>query len=335
MNRNAALTVAVIAVVAFTGLSALHLLPGVNPAPHQPDPILIGAPGLEQNALIYVAMDKGFFEKNGLNVSLRDTYPTGVGPVNDMAAGELDLSVSAEYPVITRIFAGGNMSIIASIDKYQNEALISRKDSGIRNITDLKGKKIGLPRGTILDFFLGRLLARNGLGMGDVTLVDVNTTHAADAIPGGEVDAIMYFQPHVSRILERLGDNAVTWPGQSDQLLYAVIAARNDWIGTHPDQVRRFLRSLDEAQEYSVDHPDETKAIVKKRLNLTDAYLAEVWPAHRFGVSLDQSLVLAMNDEGRWTIANNMTAEKTLPDFRSAISTEGLRAVDPAAVNLR
>lgn len=328
---NAAGRVAIVALLAQGG-AALAYGWSLSAAPHVP--IVIGGPALEQNALIYVAIDRGLFEKNGLNVTMRDGYPTGVGPVRDMIAGALDLSVSAEYPVLAGILAGGDISIIAAIDRYQNEKLVGRKDLGVREISDLRGRRIGLPRGTILEFFLGRLLERNGMALGDVTLVDVPSSRAADAIAGGEVDALMYFQLHVSLAVDRLGEDAIVWPGQGDQLLYGVVSARNDWIASHLGEIDRFLRSLDEARDYSLGHPDETMAIVNARLNLTDEYAAAIWPDHQVGLSLDHSLLAAMSDEARWMIANNLTPARTQPDLRDAIHTDGLARVDPEAVNI-
>ncbi|HUH79342.1 MAG TPA: hypothetical protein VLY83_05535 [Methanoregula sp.] len=158
---------------------------------------------------------------------------------------------------------------------------------------------------------------------------------SADALPDGDVDAIMYFQPYVSRILGRLGDDAVTWPGQSDQSLYGVVAARNDWIRSHPGEVGRFLQSLEDAREYSIAHPDETEAIARNHLNVSGEYLASVWPDNQLDLPLDQSLPVAMNDEGRWMIINNLTTEKTLPDFRTYISTADLEKIAPESVNIR
>ena len=169
----------------------------------------------------------------------------------------------------------------------------------------------------------------------NVTLVDVNASHALDAIASGEVDAIAYFQPYISRIEQRLGDNAVSWPMQRSQLLYGVIAARTEWIAGYPSQVERILRSLEDARIYSLAHPDETQEIVKKRMNLTEAYIAAVWADHQFSLSLDQSLIVAMNDEARWMIINNLTAEKTVPDFRNYIDTSALGTISPDSVNLR
>jgi hypothetical protein len=54
-----------------------------------------------------------------------------------------------------------------------------------------------------------------------------------------------------------------------------------------------------------------------------------LWPANYFSLSPDQSLLIAMNDEVRWAINNNLTAEKTVPDFRAHVYTEGLSGVKP------
>jgi NitT/TauT family transport system substrate-binding protein len=81
-------------------------------------------------------------------------------------------------------------------------------------------------------------------------------------------------------------------------------------------------------------HPKEAKAIVKKRLKYDDAYVAAIWPQHEFSLSLDQSLILAMEDEARWMIKNNLTKEKQIPDFVNYIYTDGLKAIKPEAVRI-
>lgn len=184
----------------FSGLGAWYFTSFQATYSERADSITVGGPALEQSALIYVAQDQGFFAKNGLNVTIHEDYPTGLGPVRDMVSGKLDVSVSAEYPVIAPIFNGENISIIGAIDKYENEEIIGRKDREILNISDLRGKRIGFPKGTILEFFLGRFLELHGISRQDVTLVDVNASQSADDIVNGDVDAIMYFQPYVYRI---------------------------------------------------------------------------------------------------------------------------------------
>ena len=127
----------------------------------------------------------------------------------------------------------------------------------------------------------------------------------------------------------------MVWPAQSSQPGFVLMTCRDDWAANHPETINKLLKSLVQAEQYSINHPDEAKAIVQKRLNYTDEYMATVWPNHRFTLSLDQSLLIAMNDEGRWMIKNNLTAEKTLPYFRDYIYTEGLEEIKPEAVNIK
>jgi NitT/TauT family transport system substrate-binding protein len=72
-----------------------------------------------------------------------------------------------------------------------------------------------------------------------------------------------------------------------------------------------------------------------KKHNRSDTYPGRVWPDHSFTLSLDQSLLVAMNDESRWMVINNLTAEKTVPDFRRFISTTALERIQQNSVNIR
>jgi ABC-type nitrate/sulfonate/bicarbonate transport system substrate-binding protein len=98
--------------------------------------------------------------------------------------------------------------------------------------------------------------------------------------------------------------------------------------------VKRFLECLHEAEGYLVRHPEEAKRIVQERLNYDDAYIASVWPQHRFSLSLDQTLIVAMKDEAQWMITNRFTSESQIPDFLNHIQEDSLKALKPAAVNI-
>jgi NitT/TauT family transport system substrate-binding protein len=220
---------------------------------------------------------------------------------------EVDIGVSAEYTVVGEVFENEDISVIGCIDKYQSISILGRKDRGIENVSDLKGKKIGSTRRGIVEFYLGRFLDLQGMSMQDVTLVNLQSPQYVQAITNGSVDALIT-GAYIDQIQERLGNNVVLWSAQSSQPGYATLACRGSWASSHPEQINRFLKSLAQAEKYAINHPDDAKAILQKRLNYTDAYMAEIWPQHQFSLTLDQSLLLAMNDEGRWMIKNNLTA---------------------------
>jgi NitT/TauT family transport system substrate-binding protein len=295
--------------------------------------ITIGTAPLESSALIYIAEDRRHFTDNGLSVTIR-SYDTGASAFDGLLKGEVDIASPAEYPLIGAAFKGEKVRAIASIDKVSYFYLIGRKDRGIKEISHLKGKKIGVVRKTIAEFFLGRFLNLNGLRIEQVTLVEVNPSRSEDAIIKGDVDAILSRPPYVSPMEERLGVNAVIWPAQSGQALYTILIGRNDWIEGHPETIKRLLRSLAQAEEYLIRHPDEAKAVLRKKLNLTDPTLTKVRSENQFFLSLDQSLITAMEDQARWMIANKLTSAKEIPDFLNYIYVDGLNAVKPEAVNI-
>ncbi len=295
--------------------------------------IRLGAPALETNALVYVALDQGYFKKNGLNVTLKK-YDSGGAAVPGLLKNETDLALASEFVVVNTIFKKGDVRTLGSIDKFENMFVVARKDQGIEKITDLRNRTVGVPEGTIADFYLGRYLNLHSMKLSDVTFVDVRPDHSGQALAAGNVDAVVTWHPYLESISDRYGDRLVVWPIQSSQLTYWNVVSRTDWAGSHQDTIDRFLLSIAEASDYTTNQPQETKNIVQNELNYTDEYMTAVWQDHQFALSLDQSLILAMEDEGRWMIDNNLTNEKTIPDFRGYIYTKGLEEVKPESVNI-
>ena len=73
---------------------------------------------------------------------------------------------------------------------------------------------------------------------------------------------------------------------------------------------------------------------MQKRLSADTALVESIWSRDQFTVSLDQSLVVAMEDEARWMIKNMLTAEKEVPFFNDYIYEDALKAIKPEAVNI-
>jgi NitT/TauT family transport system substrate-binding protein len=155
-----------------------------------------------------------------------------------------------------------------------------------------------------------------------------------NAVVNGDIDAVATAQPYANLAKERLGANAVVWPAQSGQPLHGLIISSNEWITKHPELTRRFLKSLAQAEAYVIHNPAQAKDILQKRLNLDPAYIETVWSQNQFSLSLDESVITAMEDQARWMISNNLTTEKKVPDFIDYIYLDGLKAVKPEAVNI-
>ncbi len=294
--------------------------------------ITMAVPPLEQNALLYVAANQGFFGSNGLTVSINN-YGSGTIAINALLNGEANIAESAEYPFVNAVFENNSVSIIACNDQFQNDYLVALQSRGIENISDLQGKTIGVDLGTIAEFYLGRFLQLNGMSINDVNLVNIQPAEYVSAIANGTVDALVGWQPYINQIQNQVS-GILTWQVQSGQEAFGILICNNGWLSQNAGTVQRFLKALNEAENYILNNPEHAKAIVQNQLNYTSSYLDSVWPLHNFALSLDQSLVTAMQEEAQWIISNQLTNQTQVPNFTNYIYTSVLEAVDPQSVTI-
>ncbi|HUX36655.1 MAG TPA: NrtA/SsuA/CpmA family ABC transporter substrate-binding protein [Rectinemataceae bacterium] len=295
--------------------------------------ITIAAPPLEQNALLYVAAEKGFFARHGLKVDIKnfDTGPAAMAAVRD---GLAQIAETAEFPLVADALNGGDFRIIAANDRFENDYLVARKDGGISTLADLRGKRIGVSLHTITEFFLSRFLVLNEIAANAITLVDIKPADFVASMADKKVDAIVAWQPAVSKIVALVPGNATVWNVQADQRVYGILVCRGPWLETHGREAEALLASLQEAKSFLSANPSKARAIVAKKLAYDDSYLASIWPKHQFGLTLDFSMVAAMEDEARWMIKNRLTEATILPDFARLIYVDALDAVNREGVNM-
>ena len=333
LGKRNAIILFTTAIVFLLVLSSFLYLDLAKPYDGPMESISIGATLLESSGPLFVAEGQNFFAENGLNVTIK-YYDVGLNAVNDQLAGKVDLALSAEYILVGKALANQRLQTIASIAKTEFASILARKDQGIGNIADLQGKKIGVVRGTVMEYYLGQFLELNGMNISDVNLVNITLANSANVLINGDVDAVISFPPYVENAEQQLGSNVIVWPGQSIQYLYGLVTCANDWAIRHPEIVSRFLKAISQTEDYMKQHPTESKTIVQKRMNFTQEYMAKVWARNDFSLSLDQSLVTAMENEARWMINSNLTTQTMVPNFVDYIYFNGLTTINPDSVNI-
>jgi NitT/TauT family transport system substrate-binding protein len=317
-------------------LLAALFLGSCSPAGDSPEmqSVAIGMEATAVNSLIYIAEDRRYFATNGLKITVDDSYASGAAATEQMLEGKADVATTAEFALVRYAFSRKPARALASIDMFTHMKLIGRIDLGIHTISDLGAKRIGVPAKTAADFKLGRFLDLHGIDKSGITIVDVQAPQAVDALVKGAVDAVVAWQPHVMAIQERLGDKVTIFDVQSGQPMYCILVTRNQWAVEHPELIKRLMKSLLQAEEYLIQNRDQAESVVQKRLGYDDRYMATIWPEHQFSLRLDQSFILAMEDQARWMIENRLTDEIKVPHLLEYILEDSLKMAKPRSVNI-
>ena len=295
--------------------------------------ISIGATTQELSTLIWIAEEKGYFEENGLDATIK-AYDTGIETKNALLAGEVDVADTVDFVISGLGLEGVDIKVLASINTAIIDYIIARKDKGIASLSDLKDKKIGIKRGSSAEYYLGRTLIFNNLSLQDVELIALHPPEMADAIVQGKVDATITWHPHNYHIKSSLGDNAIVWSAQGGQSVYWVIFGKDEFVQKYPEKIKRLLKALIQAEEFVKHNNLEAKEIIARRVNLDLPYIESVWSDFHFVVDLTQSMIIAMEDQARWKMENNLTDKTEVPNYLDYIYFDALEEVKPETIGI-
>jgi NitT/TauT family transport system substrate-binding protein len=297
------------------------------------DSITLATLHLASSALIYVAEEKQYFAENGLAVTVKD-YDTGLATTDAVMKGDADLGTVAEFVSVGSIFQKQGVDVLGTMDKTLTTNIIGLKSRGVSKIADLAGKRIGLGKGTSSEFYLGRFLNLNGISISDVVMVNEAPAKLQDALTSGDVDAIVGWAPYTLQIQDHFANDTVMWNIQNSQPVFGNIVGSTEWVAAHPEIVTRFWKSIAQASDFMTYHQDEAKIMIQTRLGLEKSYIDTIWPQYTFTISLDQTLILAMEDEARWMISDKLTTETAVPNFLNNIYVDGMKSAKPDAVKI-
>lgn len=284
-------------------------------------------------ALVYVALEKGFFAREGLDVKAQG-YAFGRLALQSVLDGKADVGTVADTPVAVSVIAGEPLMVIASIQTaVRNEAIVARGDRGIEKPADLRGKRLGVTRGTTSEYFAHVVLLSQGIPDREVAIVNLNPSDMREALDTGKVDAVSTWNPTIELLKRRLGDNGRLFYAEPYYTETMCVATRADWLKANPEAERRFLMALVDAQNFVRDHEGETRDLVARLLGLDRSLLDSFWNIFTFRVGLGQGFLVDLEDQARWILEKSKGGGR-MPNFLSHFDLSGLAAIDPYAVDI-
>ena len=256
-----------------------------------------------------IANNKGWFQEAGLNVEIIDTNPDYFGSITDMVAGKMDVNNFTLFDVISYNLGGSDLVVVFNADNSSGAEAIVVKH-GIDNIRNLKGKTLGVSKGTYLEYILLTVLSLNELNINDLTLIDTPGEKALETFNLPHVDAIISWEPIITTALATGLGRKIFDTSQIPGISPSVFAFHQSFIKQRPGDVQAYVNVWHRATRFMLENPNETLEIIARiyhvskadvqKLMQTDKILTHQENLHAFGYSNDftslHRVTFRMND---------------------------------------
>ncbi|HEY9038751.1 MAG TPA: ABC transporter substrate-binding protein [Roseovarius sp.] len=274
---------------------------------------------------IIVAQERGYFADEGLEIEIIAPADASAPP-KMVAAGQVDLAVSYQPQLHLQIAEGLPLIRVGTLIASPLNCLLVLKDGPIKDIANLKGRKIGYSVAGVEEALLTAILNAHDIALDDVEMINVNWS-LGPSVMSGQVDAVIgayrNFElnqmeiegvPGTCFFIEEAG--VPTY----DELIYVANPETMD-VG----KISRFLRATANATQYIVNHPEDSWDIFKATsTELDDALNARAWTDTIPRFALRPAAV----DIARYADFERFLAEAGLLDGTRPVSE---LAIDPGA----
>ena len=299
-----------------------------------PTPVTLGI-GVEPLAApVILAESEGFFARRGVAASVR-RFASGKLAMAAMLAGETQMATAAETPMVFESFNRRDFRVLAIIASSDNEGrIVVRQDRGIRAPGDLKGRRIVTQGASAMHFFLHMFLIKHGLSEKDVTIIFAPTDTFAEQLLDGRADACCAREPLISRAVAALGDKAAVFEAPGLFVKYYLLVTTQRFLQENPGAARAVLRALADAEVFAKAHPRQATGAVARTFQIAVPVVERLWPSLDLRLRLSQSLLLAMEDEARWTLSGRLVREAAMPNYLQFVHLDAMLSVKPSAVSI-
>lgn len=255
---------------------------------------------------IVIADQKGFFNDHGVEVE-PILYNTTKETLTDLASGRLDGSGEVLSDVLLDSISK-NVKIVLLTDNSNGADQLAASPE-IMGMQDVRGKRIGIVRGTFSELWMLQVLSQNNISPTEVTFVDVDPSKVPSAIPG-TIDIGHTFEPFSSESRAK-GQNVIFTSAETPGLIVDMFAFRRQVIEERPEDVQAFVDAWFDAVKWWQENPVEGNVLIAEATGLRPEEISLE------GVNLfDQKANLnAFNPTGSDSTSVYFTTQKYMDDL--------------------
>jgi ABC-type nitrate/sulfonate/bicarbonate transport system substrate-binding protein len=276
-----------------------------------------------------VAKDKGFFAKYGVDAETSN-FAYGIDTVNALLIGQADTALAADYALINSL-SKGNMVVVSALtrtnEKSATRTILFAKDT-INKPEDLRGKKLGVQKGTVYEYVWAKYLEKNNIAANAIQYVPFSTPdEAIVSLQKGDMDAVWIGGALINKFknLKQVKQLATVLDSGVNISSYLLLDA--SFVKQNPNAVAAVLKALDEGIRYIPDHVDETAALAFKELKLPKDSVAQDLQYTNYALGFSQEDFDHLQNVKNWAEKNGVL--KASYDLKDKINSEILKQTFP------
>lgn len=217
---------------------------------------------------IDVARDRGWFRAEGLDIDFVDSNADYVASLDAVVSGRLDFSGFTLFDLIRYNVNGSDLVMIVVTDQSAGADAVAARP-GIARLSDLRGKRIGVPLGTYGEYILATLLQREGIPSSAYKLVDIQGERAAPELGAGSIDAAVTWEPFAGQAAAAVNGQRIWDSSQLPGISPGGLVTRRALLNQRGDDTQAIVRVWHRATRFIAEHPEEAYAIVARAQHQT------------------------------------------------------------------
>lgn len=216
-----------------------------------------------------VLKDQGILEKRlaADGIAVKWVFSQGSNrSLEYLNGGSIDFASTAGLAAVLSRANGSPVKTVYIASRPEWTALAVPKDSPIKSLADLKGKKIAATKGTDPYLFLLRSLHTAGLGKGDVEIVHLQHPDGRVALERGDVDAWSGLDPHLAASQLQAGSRLLYRNVEFNS--YGVLNVSDSFLKEQPQLIGKVIAAYEEARQWTLAHPQQTAELLAREAKL-------------------------------------------------------------------
>ncbi|HLR86835.1 MAG TPA: aliphatic sulfonate ABC transporter substrate-binding protein [Wenzhouxiangella sp.] len=218
-----------------------------------------------------VLREFGWLEEEFENDGIRIEWALSQGSnkaLEFLNSNSVDFGSSAGAAALISKANGAPIKNVYIYSKPEWTALVTGEGSGVREIADLRGRKVAATLGTDPYIFLLRALSAEGVPANEVEVVNLQHGDGASSLTTGAVDAWAGLDPHMARL--ELETGAQLFYRNPDFNTYGFLNVREDFAEKYPEHVKRVIKAYEKARKWSIENPEEAAAILAREARIQE-----------------------------------------------------------------